>query len=151
MSLTYDQMSELSMAFREAHVPADRRRSQRIRQRIAAEIIEWDDDHPGRTFGVMIEDFSPTGVGMIHTGRLKTGGHYTLEIPRPGHPPIRVVLTVVRCEQMDGGMFSTQMEASEILAGRISQSNCGSSVPVLLALLIITSGIAAAYYFGLIH
>ncbi len=151
MSLTYDQMSELSIAFQEAHVPADRRRSQRIRQRIAAEITEWDDDHAGRTFGVMIENFSPTGVGMIHSGRLKTGGEYTLEIPRPGHAPIRVVLTVVRCEQMDGGMFSTQMKASEILAGRYPNAKRTSLVPLLFFLMVLASGAAAVYYLGLLH
>src|SRR6478672_10458529 len=119
MGLSYDQMSELSMAFQEAHVPSDRRRSTRIKQRIAAEITEFKENGvAGRTFGVMIEDFSTTGVGIIHSGRLTAGGQYTLEIPRPGQPPIRVLLKVVRCSEVAGGMFTTQMQASEILKGR---------------------------------
>src|SRR5678816_2674675 len=121
MSLTYDQMSELSVAFQEAHVPADRRRSTRIKHRIAAELTEWNDGKPGRTFGVTIDDFSTTGVGLEHSGTLKKGGTYMLEIPRPGQPTIRVLLTVVRCSAIDGGLFNTTMQASEILAGRTTQ------------------------------
>jgi len=118
MALSYDQMSELTIAFQEAHIPADRRRSQRIKQRIAAEISEWENNRVGRTFGVTVEDFSTTGVGFVHSGRLKPGGQYLLEIPRPGQRPIAVLLTVVRCNELDGGLFSTQMEVSELMAGR---------------------------------
>jgi hypothetical protein len=150
MSLTYDQLSELSIAFQEAHVPADRRRSNRIKQRIAAEITEWDDKKPGRTFGVMIEDFSTTGVGMTHNGRLKVGGRYTLEIPRPGHSPVKVLLTVVRCNEIDGGLFCTQMEANEILAGR-NQARARSKplkAAILLAMLAFVGSAAAVYFLG---
>ena len=150
MSLTYDQLSELSIAFQEAHVPADRRRSHRIKQRIAAEITEWENTKPGRTFGVMIEDFSTTGVGMVHNGRLKVGGRYTLEIPRPGHAPVKVLLTVVRCSEVDGGLFSTQMEANEILAGRMAarpKSNAMKTA-MLLALLAFVGSAAAVYFIG---
>src|SRR5437870_5330925 len=118
MAVSYDQMSELSIAFQEAHIPADRRRSQRIKQRIAAEISEWEGDRVGRTFGVTVEDFSTTGVGFVHSGRLKPGGKYLLEIPRPGARPVGVLLTVVRCDEIDGGLFSTRMEVSDLLAGR---------------------------------
>jgi hypothetical protein len=121
MSISYDQMSELTEAFEEAHVPADRRSAERIRQRIAAEISEWEGDHPGKSFGVMIEDFSSTGVGIVHTGRLEVGRKYLLEIPRRGERPIRVLLTVVRCSELDGGLFAAQMEISELLAARAEQ------------------------------
>lgn len=149
MSVTYDQMSALSMAFQEAHIPADRRRSHRIKQRIAAEITEWTNGAPGRTFGVMIEDFSTSGVGMVHSGRLKAGNTYTLEIPRPGHPPIRVILTVVRCDQADAGQFTTRMEVSEILAGRNQNQNTRRLFRPLVALFgAVAFGIALAYYLG---
>jgi hypothetical protein len=150
MSLTYDQMSELSMAFQEAHVPADRRRSNRIKQRIAAEITEWSHTgQPGRSFGVMIEDFSTTGVGMTHSGRLKPGHRYTLEIPRPAQPPIRLLLVVVRCDELDGGLFTTQMQASEILAGRGSRKakpRPRRAAAILLALLAFAATAAALYF-----
>jgi c-di-GMP-binding flagellar brake protein YcgR len=147
MSLTYDQMSALSMAFQEAHVPSDRRQSQRIKQRIAAEITEWENNKPGRTFGVTIEDFSPTGVGLVHSGRLKLGATYTLEIPRPGRPPIRIVLSVVRCDQLDAGMFSTRMEASEILAGREAKSESTPLTRIMLVGAAIAFVATLAVYF----
>ena len=149
MSLTYDQVSELSIAFREAHVPSDRRRSNRIKHKIAAEITEWNEGKPGRTFGVTIDDFSTTGVGLEHSGSLKMGGKYMLEIPRPGQPPIRVLLTVVRCSRVDGGLFSTTMQASEILAGRTtSQSPRGrGKMSVLVSLFLFLGAASAAYWF----
>ncbi len=97
----------------------------------------------------MIEDFSTTGVGMVHSGRLTVGGQYTLEIPRPGHPPVKVLLQVVRCSELDGGLFSTQMEASEILAGRTFAGNHRSSRgrrATLVALLLFVCTAAAVYY-----
>ncbi len=152
MSLTYDQMSELSMAFQEAHVPADRRRFTRIKHQIAAEVTEWSKDgQPGRSFGVMIEDFSTTGVGMTHSGRLKPGHRYTLEIPRPDQPPVRVLLVVVRCHQVDGGLFTTQMEASEILAGRSADRPKRSrrNTAILMSVLAFAGSAAAVYFANL--
>jgi hypothetical protein len=151
MSVTYDQMSALSMAFQEAHVPADRRSSQRIKQRIAAEITEWDDDKPGRTFGVTIEDFSPAGVAMQHSGRLKVGGTYVLEIPRPEQSPIRCTLSVIRCDQVDVGRFSTRMEVNEILAGRrIGETRSTRLTRVILTGAAIAFAAALAVYFMLL-
>src|SRR5688500_18163519 len=156
MSLSYDQMSALSMAFQEAHVPPDRRRALRIKQRIAAEITEGTPKgEPGRSVGVTIEDLSTTGVGTTHSGRLKPGHKYTLEIPRPGQPPIRVLLVVVRCDQFDGGLFTTQMEASEILAGRNTSETPtahgrgrgrGRRTALLFSLLAFVATAAAVYF-----
>src|SRR5437762_12784808 len=109
MGLTYDQMSELNIAFQEANVPSDRRRSQRVKQRIAAEISPWKDNKAGMAFGVTIEDFSTTGVGIVHSGRLKLGSQYLLEIPRPGGQPLRAIFTTVRCSEIDGGLFTVRM------------------------------------------
>ena len=145
MSVTYDEMSELSIAFQEAHVPSDRRRSTRIKTRIAGEISEWAGGRTGKTFGVMIEDFSTTGVGIVHTGRLNEGCRYTLEIPRQGQRPIKVLLTVVRCSEMDGGLFSAQLEVSELLAGREPQPRrAGMSKAAQWTLIVVLLGFAAA-------
>ena len=152
MGLSYDQRSELSIAFHEAHVPSERRRSQRIKTRIAADLTEWANDRPGRTFGVMIEDFSTTGVGMVQSGHLKPGGKYTLEIPRPGRVPMKVLLTVVSCHEVDGGLFSTRLEASDILAGRealAEQPRARESYIGMYLAILATMGTVAgvAFYF----
>jgi hypothetical protein len=152
MSLSYDEMSALSIAFQEAHVPSDRRVAQRIKQRIAAEITEWEDNKTGRTFGVMIEDFSPNGVGLVHSGRLKAGAIYILAIPRPGHPPIQVLLSVIRCDQVDACRFNTRMEVSEILAGRQVEKKRGPSVTrLMLAGAAVAFAISLALYLTLLQ
>ncbi len=150
MSLTYDEMSALSIAFQEAHIPSDRRVAQRIKQRIAAEITEWEDSKAGRTFGVTIEDFSPNGVGLVHSGRLKAGATYILAIPRPGRPPIQVLLSVVRCDQIDAGRFNTKMEASEILAGRqVEKKRRPSLARLMLAGAAVAFAVSLALYLTL--
>ena len=103
------------MALAEAHVEADRRRTQRIRQRCHAEISPWHGNRAGTAFGVILEDISTTGVGIIHNDRLKVGGQYLLEIPRPEQRPLAVVLTVVRCSETAGGLFNVELAAEEVL------------------------------------
>lgn len=118
MAVSYDQLSELRMAFEEAHVPAERRRSPRVTERVSLEIARWARGRAGRACGVTIEYFSTSGVAMTHAGRLKVRSEYLLEIPRLGAPPIGVVLAVVRCERTVGGLFSSEMRVTEVLAAR---------------------------------
>jgi len=114
--LSYDQMSEMRIAFDEAHISAeDRRRSQRIHQQVHAEISPWEDNRAGAAFGVIVEDFSTSGVGLRHTERLKIGSQYLLEIPRPNQRALAALFTVVRCDQTVGGWFTVQMAPDELL------------------------------------
>ena len=115
MGLNAEQMSELNAAFAAAHAPMDRRLSQRIKQRIAAEISPWKDNRAGAAFGVTILDFSTLGVGIEKCGRLRVGSQYLLEIARPGMEPLRAIFTAVRCDKTDGGLFRVRMEPSELL------------------------------------
>jgi hypothetical protein len=123
MALTYDQSSQVHMALVEAHVDADRRRTQRIRQSCIAEISPWHGNRAGTAFGVHIEDFSTTGVGITHNDRLKVGQQYLLEIPRPDQRPLAVVFTVVRCSQTAGGLFNVELAPDEVLDVAFSISN----------------------------
>src|SRR5688500_4205945 len=66
-----------------ATTPENRRHAQRIRERCNAEVSEWHGNRAGTAFGVVVEDISTTGVGIVHNGRLKVGQQYLLEIPRP--------------------------------------------------------------------
>jgi hypothetical protein len=155
MGLTYDQMSELSVAMQEANVPADRRRSQRIRQRVTAEISPWLDSRAGMAFGVMIEDFSTSGVGIVHSGRLKIGSQYLLEIPRPGREPLRAIFTATRCSETDGGLFNVRLEPSDLLDVAVSHQTArsadeqrGSRVSIMTIVLMLFAASAAAVFFG---
>ena len=116
--LTYDQMSAVRIAFDEAHVPVERRRSQRLSVWCSAQIVPCTatGDAAGAPIDIVVVDFSSTGIGILHSGRLKVRARYLLEIPRPQQlPSLRVVFTVVRCNETDGGMFDVELSPEEIL------------------------------------
>jgi len=110
-----EQIAEL--AFKELPGPplTDRRRSQRIRQPLQAEICEWHGNRAGAAFSVVVNDLSTTGVGILHNDRLKVGAKYLLEIPRPGQRPLSGLLNVVRCSESHGGLFHVQLEPEDVL------------------------------------
>jgi hypothetical protein len=99
----------------EGPVEADRRRSPRIRQPVVAEISPWTSNGAGPAFGVIVENYSTTGVGLRHAERLKVGAQYLLEIPRPGQGPLSAVFTVVRCDETVGGWFSVELAPDALL------------------------------------
>ena len=117
MSLTYDQRSELRWAFEEAYVEPERRRACRVKHKVAAKLVPWRRGKAtgGAAIDVSIEDFSTTGVGLIHAEPLKEEQQYLLEVPRGEQKPIWVVLRVVRCLPMDDGTFGVGLEAAELL------------------------------------
>jgi hypothetical protein len=129
MSLTYDQRSELRYAFEEAYVEPERRRACRIRHKVLAKLAPWNGHRPrGHAIEVTIEDFSTTGVGLIHTQKLRENDHYLLEVPRADKKPIWVVLRVARCLPMDDGTFGVGLEAIELVdAGSL---NCNPFVVI---------------------
>ena len=114
-SLTYDQRSEIRMAFDEAFIAPERRRDVRIRHQIIAEICPWKRGKQGLPFNVAIEDFSPTGVGMIHTSGLEAGEEYLLRVPRNDQPDLVLVLTVVRSKAQDNGTHLIGLELSSVV------------------------------------
>ena len=115
MSLTYDQKSEIRMAFDEAFVPPERRRDCRVQHRVEAQICPWQKKRQGEPFTVRIEDFSPGGVGLSHSEPLKIGNEYLLRVPRPDMDELVVLLSVVRCRPMDDGTFHVGMELSSVM------------------------------------
>jgi hypothetical protein len=115
MSLTYDQKSEIRIAFDEAFVPADRRRDTRVKHRVEAQICPWKKNRQGEPFTVRIEDFSPGGVGLWHNAPLAVGSEYLLRVPRPDMDELVVLLSVVRCRPMDEGSFLIGMELSSVM------------------------------------
>ena len=115
MALTYDQKSEIRMAFDEAYVPADRRRSTRVKHQVLAEITSYKKGKQGLPFNVRIEDFSPTGVGMLHSSELELGSQYLLRVPRTGLDDLVVLLTVARCVAGENGDWNIGLELSSVL------------------------------------
>src|SRR5204862_1735061 len=86
MPLTYDQKSEIRMAFDEAFVPSDRRRDSRVKNRIDTTMCTWKSGKQGEPVGVRIEDFSTGGVGLTHSEPMDLGLQYLLRVPRPDMP-----------------------------------------------------------------
>jgi hypothetical protein len=115
MSLTYDQRSEIRMAFDEAYVAPERRRAARVKHQVDAEIVPWKRNRPGVPFTVTIEDFSPTGVGVVHSEPLPMESDFVVKIPRPESDPLAVLLTVVRNKPLEDGKFIVGMEISNVL------------------------------------
>src|SRR5439155_19676914 len=93
----------------------DRRRQQRISVLVHAEIAPWLGDRAGTSFGVLLESISTAGVGIVHSGRLRIGGRYLLEIPRPNQRALSTLFTAVRCDETDGGLFNVQLEPDSVL------------------------------------
>jgi hypothetical protein len=114
-TLTYDQKSEIRLAFDEAFVSPERRRSLRIKYQVEAQITEWRRGPHGLPFAVQIEDFSPTGVGMIHNAELPQGSHYLLKVPRQQFGDLIVLMTVVRSVQREDGNWQIGLELSSVL------------------------------------
>jgi hypothetical protein len=115
MPLTYDQKSEIRIAFDEAYVPADRRRDLRVKYRVEAQICSWQNNRQGVPFTVRIEDFSPSGVGLIHTAPLELGSEYLIKVPRPSSEELIVLLTVARCKQLEDGTYLVGLELSTVM------------------------------------
>jgi hypothetical protein len=117
MSLTYDQKSEIRMAFDEAFVtdPSERRRDVRVEFRVEAQICPWKKNKQGEPFTVRIEDFSPGGVGISHTAPLAVGSEYLLRVPRVDMEELVVLLSVVRCKPLEDGTFHIGMELSSVM------------------------------------
>lgn len=115
MSLTYDQKSEIRMAFDEAYVSPERRRSMRVKHPVPAEICTWKKGKQGLGFSVQIDDFSPTGVGLNHGVEIEPGEQFLLTVPRPDAPELIVLLTTVRCVPLNDGSFQIGMELSSVM------------------------------------
>jgi hypothetical protein len=127
MALTYDQKSEIRIAFEEAFIPAERRRDTRVRHRVDAQIAPWKREKQGEPFSVRIEDFSPGGVGLVHAEAMLPGNDYVLRVPRPDLPELILLLTVVRCVPQEDGTFLIGLELSTVM----DQTSVGNLVDAM--------------------
>ena len=114
-SLTYDQRSEIRLAFDEAFVPPERRRDLRVKFRVEAQICPWKKNTQGEPFTVQIEDFSPGGVGISRNEPMAIGSEFLLRVPRVDMEELVVLLSVVRCRPMGEGNFHVGMELSSVM------------------------------------
>ena len=96
--------------------PPDRRRSPRATYHVVFNIYPLLG--PGQVGGaveVILQDLSLVGMGIIHSAALRMGEQYQIPLVRGDEPavagqPQALLATVVRCEQLDDGLFSIGFE-----------------------------------------
>jgi hypothetical protein len=151
--MTEEQFTDLLTAVEDAHAITNRRRTPRFRHVCNAEMSPWENDRAGTAFGVVLEDFSTTGVGIRHTARLKAGGQYLLEVPRPGTTPLTALLTVVRCDETAGGWFEVELAPDDVLEvanttgpRRPKQRSSGGALKLALILVAFAASASAMFF-----
>jgi hypothetical protein len=98
--------------------PADRRRSPRATYRVVFNIYPLPGGAGAQAGGaveVVLQDLSLVGMGIIHSTALQMGQQYQIPLVRGDEPavagqPQALLATVVRCEQLDDGLFSIGFE-----------------------------------------
>jgi hypothetical protein len=96
---------------------ADRRRSPRATYRVVFNIrpVLADDGGSGALGApveVILQDLSISGMGIIHSSAMPSGDQYEIPLTRgeDDATPMALRATVVRCEQLDDGLFSIGFE-----------------------------------------
>ena len=97
---------------------------------------------------VHVNDYSVTGIGIIHNEPLPLGQKYVIKeqnVARQGS----VLFTVVRCDRIDENRFSIGLHASSLLQNNFQHSQSGKQkggVPVALLVVTLLLGVASAIY-----
>ena len=108
---TRDDREDAIAAIEQAEGGAERRRASRIRRKVATQMVPWKLGVPATPFGVVIEDISETGVGIVHGEPLPVGMTYQLTVPRARMNPIVVHCETVRCERREDGLYKVGLKA----------------------------------------
>ena len=89
---------------------SDRRRAVRIPHRASFDIRPLLNDGVGPAVTVILQDLSVSGLGVIHSAALPMGQQYQIPLQRGFSESLSLVCTVVRCEQLDEGLYSIGFE-----------------------------------------
>ena len=89
---------------------SDRRRTLRVPHRASFDIRPLLNDGTGPAITVILQDLSVSGVGVLHSQALAMGQQYQIPLQRNFGDPLSLICTVVRCEQLDEGLFSIGFE-----------------------------------------
>ena len=105
---------------------ADRRRQPRIPHRAVFNLrpaAEVDAE-----VSVVLQDLSISGMGIIHSDALPMGQQYQIPLTRDGGPveSLALVATVVRCEQLDDGLYSIGFQFNSLVNASTMASEISS-------------------------
>ena len=99
---------------------ADRRRSPRAPHRVVFNMrpVLPDGRQLGAPVEVILQDLSISGMGIIHTDAMRQGDQYRVPLLRgeADAEPMALLATVVRCEQLDDGLFNIGFEFNSSIA-----------------------------------
>jgi hypothetical protein len=94
-----DAVAAIEAASAPASASAERRRDSRIHRKVATQMVPWSMGVSPVPFGVVIEDISESGIGIIHTEPIHPGRKFLITVPRAYLGSMVVECTAVRCEQ----------------------------------------------------
>ena len=89
---------------------SDRRRTVRVPHRASFDIRPLLNDGMGTAITVILQDLSVSGVGVLHSQALEMGQQYQIPLERNFGESLSLICTVVRCEQLDEGLYSIGFE-----------------------------------------
>jgi c-di-GMP-binding flagellar brake protein YcgR len=89
---------------------SDRRRAARVPHRASFDIRPLLNDGMGSPITVILLDLSVSGMGVLHSSALPMGHQYQIPLQRGFTESLSLVCTVVRCEQLDEGLYSIGFE-----------------------------------------
>ena len=109
--------------------PDDRRRSPRATYRVVFNLRPLlAGGKVGAPVEVILQDLSLVGMGIIHSAAMRRGDQYQVPLERgeaggnsagdgadPGEP-LSLIATVMRCEQLDDGLFNIGFEFNSSVA-----------------------------------
>jgi hypothetical protein len=113
-----DDRADAIAAIEDAHAylapsgPRDRRQNGRIRRKVATQMVPWSMGVAPVPFGVVIEDISESGIGILHTEPIHPGRRYRLTVPRALMGSVVVECTVVRCEQRGQKLYKIGLSSA---------------------------------------
>lgn len=73
-------------------------------------------DGAGPILTVSVRNYSPRGIGLIHTSKLTVGQQFVLILPRNDQPAMRILCTIAHVQPLSGGeVFAIGAEFTLVL------------------------------------
>ena len=88
----------------------DRRKCVRVPHRAVFNLRPLLRDGVGEPVSVVLQDFSASGIGVIHSAPMACGEQYQIPLTAASAASLSLICTVVRCEKMDEELFSIGFE-----------------------------------------
>ena len=96
-----DDRADMINAIEDASAPelSARRAADRIRRKVATQMVPWSVGMSPVPVQVVIEDISETAIGVIHSEPVEPGRKFLITVPRAYMDPIVIEGAATRCEQ----------------------------------------------------